>query len=92
MSIIPPASQKPLAGALSSHRPPVFVARNYSSTDVPQVSCATCPAALWYESESLRCFCTIMKFISYSPSGAAISACDGREVSLADSEPDGSSR
>ena len=88
MSIIPPTSQQPLVGTQSSHRPPIFVSRDYSSADVPQVSCATCPAALWYESESLRCFCTYMKFISYSPSGPDISACDGREVALASSESD----
>lgn len=52
-------------------------------TTRPTCVCASCPAAIWYEDDALRCFCSIMKMMAYEPHREPIKNCDGRTSALA---------
>ena len=49
----------------------------------PTCVCASCPASIWYDDEELRCFCSVMKIMSYEPNRNSIKRCDGRTLALA---------
>jgi hypothetical protein len=45
--------------------------------------CAHCPAAIWYQQESMNCFCSIMKKPTWFDKVIPITMCDAREAAVA---------
>lgn len=77
-----PSSNIPVAivGAETDYTSPVFETAR-TRAEAPPTGCASCPSAIWFKKAEWRCFCNIMKFASWP--GEPITACDGRETSIA---------
>lgn len=78
--IVPPNGSQEIFGAETNYTPPVFDTAR-SRQEAPVTACADCPSAIWFKTEDWRCFCNIMKIVSRP--GKGITACDGRETSVA---------
>jgi hypothetical protein len=80
--------QKSTTGTETDYRSATYSARGSGDTENPRTVCATCPAAIWYDTDQLRCFCDVMKSITFSTSSTPVTACDGRELAIARLEKD----
>ena len=63
---------------------PVLSAFTPSSRPDGDSVCPTCPVSMWMRSGGeFRCFCPILRHITWGPGVSPIEACDGREAALA---------
>jgi hypothetical protein len=80
MTVPSPDNRVEPFGADTDYTPPVFDTAR-TRKEAPATACADCPSAIWFKKDEWRCFCNIMKFASWP--GGPITACDGRETSVA---------
>ena len=81
-------TQKSTTGTETDYLSPTYGARGGEDSEKPRTVCATCPAAIWYDTDELRCFCDVMKSITFSKSSTPVTACDGRELAITRLEKD----
>lgn len=78
--VVTPHGRAEIDGAVTDYTPPTFATAR-TLQEAPATACADCPSAIWFLKEDWCCFCNIMKFASWP--GRPITACDGRETSVA---------
>lgn len=50
---------------------------------VPYPACATCPASVWFTTKkALRCFCSVMRMLTWDGDEAPVMNCDARELAV----------
>ena len=80
MALSSPNTLAEIFGAETDYTPPVFDTAR-TRQEAPATACAECPSAIWFKKDEWHSFCNIMKFASWP--GQPITACDGRETSVA---------
>ena len=53
---------------------------------LPRTACATCPASQWFHQDYWRCFCTVMKSMTWQSNTSPIQACSARESAIVNFE------
>lgn len=75
-----------IRGRRSDFVPEAFRLMGVPGQERPATACASCPSAIWHSQGELRCFCNVMKFVSWQGKGSPITVCDARESVLASLE------
>lgn len=68
---------------VTEYRPAIEAAMHGAEGDPLSTACGSCPTAVWYRSDQLKCFCNMLKMTIWVRGMSAVSICDGREAAIA---------
>ncbi|MET4133608.1 hypothetical protein ABIE62_002760 [Porphyrobacter sp. MBR-155] len=83
MSATTPAQPAKIVGRYTTFQPEAFrLMQDHGADAPPQTACASCPASVWFHQDYWRCFCTVMKGMTWQSDESPIQVCSARESAV----------